>query len=161
MRTRHIVSLIAVVIVSASLFVIQVRDRTLAGPDSSTGKTQPVFIEPLPPSSKDAVHALIKSADVPLSVHQSCSGVGTDLSDKSIGEYISGFLVELDDRQAENTIETTIQERRPGEDGDGWTVRVMIGQVKGEVVWRWGVEYRVHKEDGLVVPASFRCLGAG
>jgi hypothetical protein len=38
---------------------------------------------------------------------------------------------------------------------------VMLRHAQGEDVWRWGVQFSVRSQDGMVLPDSFRCLGAG
>lgn len=121
----------------------------------------PVRIEHLPPSDKDLIHALIRSAEVPLTVDPSCRFAGTERSDSTIGRYISGFLAALDDPSNSNSILTSLVDGPGGGASPLWTARVMIGQNAGELVWQWGVEFSVSKRDGTVDAASFRCLGAG
>lgn len=120
-------------------------------------RTAPVVkVQHLPPTPKDVIDALLASSQVPLSVDPSCQSVGTEPADKTIGRYLSGFLVELANPEAKNAIETTIEAR-----GAVWVCRVMIRHALGEEVWRWGVQFSVRQQDGQVMPDSFRCLGAG
>lgn len=129
--------------------------------NADPGPVQPVRIEHLPPTGKDLIHALIRSAEVPLSVDPSCRFAGTERSDSTIGRYISGFLAALDDPGNNNSIQTSLLEGPEGVDSDSWLARIMLGQNAEELVWQWGVEFRVSKRDGTVDAASFRCLGAG
>lgn len=122
---------------------------------------QVVRIEQLPPSDKDLIHALIRSAEVPLSVDASCRFAGTERTDRTIGRYISGFLAALDDPGTNNSVQTSLVDGPGGGDSPVWIARVMLGQNAGELVWQWGVEFHVSKRDGTVDAASFRCLGAG
>jgi hypothetical protein len=136
---------------SAALLSMQACSHHPAGQDISPANGQALFIDQPPPSSKDAIHVLNPSADVALSVHGSCSGVGPELPDQSVGEFVSGFLAELDDEQAVNTIDAAIRDGHSYKE-PGWVVRVMIGHSRGENVWRWGVEYFVRGRDGLLPP---------
>jgi len=115
----------------------------------------PVKVQHLPPTPKDVLDALLASSQVPLS-DPSCKAAGTQPTDRTIGRYLSGFLAELSNPEAQNAIETTIESR-----GALWVCRVMIRHAQGEDIWRWGVEFSVRQSDGAVDPNSFRCLGAG
>lgn len=115
-----------------------------------------VRVQHLPPTSKDIIDALLASSQVPLTIDPSCQSVGTEPSDKTIGRYLSGFLAELANPEAKNAIETSIEGR-----GAVWVCRVMIRHAQGEDIWRWGVQFSVRRQDGQVMPDSFRCLGAG
>lgn len=130
-------------------------------PRPEPGPAQPVRIEQLPPSDKDLIHALIRSAEVPLTVDPSCRFVGTERSDGTIGRYLSGFLAAMGEPDHNNSIQTSLIEGPEGVASAFWTARVMLGQNAGELVWQWGVEFHVSKRDGTVDAASFRCLGAG
>lgn len=120
-----------------------------------------VKVAHLPPTSKDIIAALVDSASVPLSVDPSCGGAGTELEDKTLGRYFSGFLAELNDAEATNAIETSTEEVVLPDGEKVWECRVMIRHAKGEDIWRWGVQYLVRQSDGGVVPDSYRCLGSG
>ena len=115
-----------------------------------------VKVQHLPPTPKDVIDALFASSQTPLTVDPSCQSVGTEPSDKTIGRYLSGFLAELSDPEAKNAIETSVEAQ-----GGVWICRVLIRHAQGEDVWRWGVQFSVRRQDGLVLPDSFRCLGAG
>jgi hypothetical protein len=130
-------------------------------PRPEPGPAQQVRIEHLPPTDKDLIHALIRSAEVPLTVDASCRFAGTERADRTIGRYISGFLAALDDPGTNNSIQTSLVDGPGGGDSSVWIARVMVGQNAGELVWQWGVEFHVSKRDGRVDAASFRCLGAG
>lgn len=114
----------------------------------------------IPPGPKDVLDALLSSADVSLSASSSCSGSGTEADDRTIGRYLSGFLVELSDPTAENAIVATadLQKRKQG---TVWFSTVMIQHAADEDVWRWGVAFEAEQNDGVINLDSFRCLGAG
>jgi hypothetical protein len=115
-----------------------------------------VKVASLPPTPKDVIDALLASSHVPLSVDPSCAGAGTQPRDATIGRYLSGFLAELSNAEARNAIETSSEEQ-----GAVWICKVLIRHAQGEDVWRWGVQFSVRRADGVVLPDSFRCLGAG
>jgi len=119
-----------------------------------------IRIATLPPTPKSVINALLLSASVPLTVDKSCHQVGTDVSDATLGEYLSGFLAELGDPDSRNYLQVEIVPAEPEETAQGWNARVMIGQSYEEVIWRWGVEFRINGQ-GIVEPSSYRCLGAG
>jgi len=116
----------------------------------------------LPPKPKDVIEALMRSSEISLSVDPSCNGVGTEASDKTIGRYLSGFLVEQNAPKGQNWIETTIES---GKDAAGvemiWLCHVVIRHVDGDDRWGWGVQFAVRQKDGVVLRDSFRCTGGG
>jgi len=115
----------------------------------------------VPPGPKQIIQVLLRNVNLPLKVHPSCVEAGTDASDRTIGDYLSGFLAELSDPNGRNSIETSIEKGADRTDNGTWTARVMIGQSMGEVEWRWGVEFAMDKRTGTARPTSFRCIGAG
>ncbi len=108
-----------------------------------------------PPSEKDVIAAAFESASVPLTVHESCRNVGTEVTDETIGRYLSGFAAELDPDSGSNGLSTSIREAE-----DGWICRFMLQHRAGEEVWSWGIEFKFGK-DGVLKPNSYRCIGAG
>ncbi|HWO14447.1 MAG TPA: hypothetical protein VNN80_33305 [Polyangiaceae bacterium] len=114
-----------------------------------------IRVKATPPTSKDVIDAALQSHGVPLSVHDSCRNVGTEPTDTTLGRYMSGFIAELDPESGKNGIVTSVN----ATDG-GWVCRLTIQHRAGDDVWSWGVEFEVGK-DGVVKPASYRCIGAG
>lgn len=113
------------------------------------------------PTSKAIIHAVLQSADVPLRAEPSCSGVGTEPGDDTIGAYLSGFLAEQADPDMRNSIQVSAVATSDTREGPVWQARMLIAQEQGEVVWRWGVEFLVRQSDRAVIRDSFRCVGAG
>jgi hypothetical protein len=122
--------------------------------------TSEIRIATLPPNAKSVIGALFLSAKVPLSVDDSCHGVGTDFLDATLGEYLSGFLAELNAPDGHNTVQVKITADTLATD-KGWRAQVWLGKSHGEEVWQWGIEFFVRAHDGIVVPTSYRCVGAG
>lgn len=116
---------------------------------------------PQHPSAKQLISTLIRNSGIPLSVSATCVNAGTSRDDTTIGDYISGFLAELGDADAKNTITASVSDDPQNGESSTWIARVMIAQSHGEVVWRWGVEFAVRKHDLTADPDSFRCIGAG
>lgn len=118
-----------------------------------------VRVAHLPPTPKDVIEAVLASAQVPLS-DPSCKGFGTEPTDATIGRYLAGYLAELSNREARNAITTSVE---PGTEGGRpvYRSRFMVRHADGNDIWSWGVEFAVEQTSGLVVPGSFRCLGAG
>jgi hypothetical protein len=115
----------------------------------------------LPPEPKEIVSALLASSQVPLSVSETCAGVGADPADTTIGQFVGAFLAELDDPQASNRVTTSAVEDTLASGEKVWICRVLIRHAKGDDIWSWGVEFSVQASDNLVLANSFRCLGAG
>jgi len=112
------------------------------------------------PTTKEAIRLLIQSHSIPLSIHSSCAGVGTEASDTTLGDYISGFLGEL--KGGDNSVESSCK-RESAENGKGphWACSVVIHHALKDDEWGWGVEFSVQESDGTIVPQSIRCTGSG
>ena len=114
-----------------------------------------------PPTAKDVIEAVIASSSVPLSVSPTCANVGTEPTDGTVGRYLAGFLAELASPDKKNWIETTVE---PGQSAAGEPVSVCTLTLRhqdGDDRWGWGVRFHVRSSDGLVLPSSFICVGAG
>jgi hypothetical protein len=113
----------------------------------------------IPPTPKQALQLLIRNHDVPLDVDASCAGVGTDFSDQSIGDYLSGFLAELSGPQS--SITAMCGPRREGGTAGPWPCDVLLGHAEGDEEWRWGVHFDVDAASGSLIRSSVRCTGMG
>lgn len=109
-----------------------------------------------PPTKTDIIEALMASARIELT-DSSCRGAGTDPSDKTVGEYISGLVVDLSDPEAKNYLEI----EKPTSARDSWSIQLMIRSIKGGDILARGMEFTIHKSDGQVDSRSFRCRGGG
>ena len=120
----------------------------------------PHVVEHRPPSRKDVIEAVLANESVRLTVHSSCMGVGTEATDSTIGAYLSGFLAELanDDR---NWLETSAVEAESTTGVAIWRAEFIIRHASTEDEWGWGVRFDVRRDDGVVEPQSFLCIGAG
>ena len=92
--------------------------------------------------------------DVPLSVHASCRAAGPDLGDRTIGDYLAGFLAAMD--QPSNTVETRC-EPRPGVRA---RCELWLKHRDDEERWAWGLSFDVDAR-GRPRRESVTCLGAG
>jgi hypothetical protein len=119
-----------------------------------------IRVSTLPPTDKSVINAMLLSAKIPLRVDRSCHGVGTSFSDVTLGEYLSGFLAELNDPEGHNYVQVEIAPDARTAD-DGWLARVWLGKSQGEDEWAWGVEFFIRAQDGVVDSASYRCIGGG
>jgi hypothetical protein len=125
------------------------------------GRRTTVHVAHQPPTAKDVIDAAIASGDLPLSVSPTCASVGTESSDRTIGRYLAGFMAEMRSPDKKNWIETTIE---PGQSGKGESVSICTLTLRhedGDDRWGWGVRFLVRTSDGLVLPDSFTCVGAG
>jgi hypothetical protein len=53
------------------------------------------------------IRAVFRMQDVSLSVGQFCNNVGTEFTDKNIGDYISGMLAEINEPRGKGWIQTS------------------------------------------------------
>lgn len=131
-----------------------------AAPAKDSGAAQ-VVVAHRPPTGKDVIDALLASASVDLAVSPTCSNVGTEPADRTIGRYLAGFMAEMSREDARNWIETSVE---PGPDGLAepvWRCRVTLRHRDNVDRWGWGVAFDVRQRDGAVLPKSFVCTGAG
>jgi hypothetical protein len=130
-------------------------------PQSALPAPAAVFVAHRPPTAKDVIDAVIASGSLPLSASATCSNVGTEPSDATIGRYLAGFLAELSSPDKKNWVETNVE---PGVSAAGEPVSVctlILRHDDGDDRWGWGVRFHVRSSDGLVLTGSFTCVGAG
>lgn len=120
---------------------------------------RPVKLQHQPPTAKDVIDAVMASSQSP-ATDASCKGYGTEAGDATIGRYVAGFLSELSNPEARNAITTSVEQQTEGGEAV-YVCRLMIRHAQGEDVWSWGVQFSARKSDGVVLPQSFRCIGAG
>ena len=114
-----------------------------------------------PPSRKEIVRLLLSLRDVPLQSHDSCAGAGTTLRDKDLGDYLSGWLSEIQRHSGENWVDTSVKSGMTAQGQPGWLCVVMFRHLDGDDRWGWGVSFFVRGSDRRPVQNSLRCLGAG
>ena len=110
------------------------------------------------PASKQAIYLLLENSSAPLSVDSSCKHVGSNWTDKTIGQYVAGLMAEQVS-PGTNWIEASCStpDRIPEA---AWTCEVTFLRQDNEDRWRWGVKFSLDSR-GQVMPKSFRCIGAG
>lgn len=114
--------------------------------------------EPAPPSTKEVIRLLLASHRVKLEVDPTCQGVGSDLQDRDLGDYLAGLLAEYTQGEGQNRIDVLSE---PSERPEAWRCIVNLTRRNGEEVWSWGVSFLVRKRDRKIIPGSYRCPGAG
>jgi len=113
------------------------------------------------PSPQEVMRLLMTLQDVPLKGNETCATAGTSLSDTDIGDYISGWLVELKPGQGANWIDAKATPAAGDDKQAGWKCVVMFRHVNGDDRWGWGVSFHVRASDHKPVKESIRCLGGG
>ena len=114
-----------------------------------------------PPDRKDVIEAVMASHDVPLSVHSSCSNIGTTPGNATVGAYLSGFMAELSKPDQKNWLDTKVVSDKDAKGNAVWRSDLTIRHAAGEDEWGWGVRFDISQSDGRVVPGSFVCTGGG
>lgn len=114
-----------------------------------------VRVAHLPPDETDILEALIRSANVPLTVDPFCHDIASTTEDKTIGRYVSGLLA-THIRGGQNSIDVNVTEGYP--DKKVWIGSVVFSSGEDQSPYVWGLEFRVRRSDGLVFPSSFRCF---
>ena len=98
---------------------------------------------------------------MPLSTSSTCANVGTEPSDATIGRDLAGFLAAMSSPTKKNWLETKV-ERGNADNGEPVSICTLtLRHEDGDDRWGWGVRYYVRTRDGLVLPDSFTCVGAG
>lgn len=111
---------------------------------------------PLP--EKEILYLLMKNHDVPLSVDASCVNAGTERTDKTIGEYFSGFWADHTKKSGKNWIEVKSRSINKNQ----CEARIEIYRKHGEeIIGGWGVLFIVDNASHKVDRTSFRCPGSG
>ena len=108
-----------------------------------------------PPENKDVFEVLLASSSIVLK-DASCLNAGRGDDDTTVGQFLSGFLADLNDPKAQNYIEVTRADA-PTQ----WEVTVMVRQQDEYDLWSAGIAFAISKNSGSVLPESFRCIVAG
>jgi hypothetical protein len=130
-------------------------------PSTGAPPPSPIHVAHQPPTTKDVIDAAIASGGAPLSVSATCTNVGTEPSDATIGRYLAGFLAEMSSPDKKNWIETTIESGKSQAGEPGSLCTLTLRHEDGDDRWGWGVRFFVRASDGLVLPRSLTCVGAG
>ena len=104
---------------------------------------------------------LLANQQIPLTTDASCKDIGTQPSDKTLGDYLSGFLASQDRGSGGNWIEATGSPDQAADGSRVWKSHVVLHHAAGEDVWGWGVSYTMKGTDHTIIPGSIQCTGAG
>jgi len=118
---------------------------------------------PPKPDKKAVIYLLMQNWDVALKTDPSCNGVGTAVSDSTIGQFLAGFLeYHSDSTTSDRQLLISID---AGDDPSirepYWKVTFIIGGRTDGEPWRWGVSFGIRISDRSVMRNTFRCIGAG
>jgi hypothetical protein len=129
-----------------------VKPSVLAAVCACLWMAQPLAAEM--PTPRDVLRMALQLRDVPLSVHPSCRTAGPDPADRTVGDYLAGFLAAMD--QPSNTVET-VCEPHPGALA---RCSLWLKHRDDEDRWAWGLAFDVDMH-GRPLRRSVRCIGAG
>ena len=114
------------------------------------------------PTTKQILQVLFDALDTPLSISETCAGVGTEANDHTIGDFIAGFMAEMGARTGHHWIEIAAEPTRAIDGHPVWQCRVILRRQHGEEEWGWGVGFQLDNPPPYtLLKASLRCLGSG
>ena len=115
-----------------------------------------------PPTGKEMIRALFRIQDVKLSAGQFCNNVGTEFTDKDIGDYISGMLAQINEPKGKSWIQTSAKSATLPDTGEAvWECEITIRHTYREEVMDWGVRFKLKASDRSLVNESIMCVGTG
>jgi hypothetical protein len=116
-----------------------------------------------PPTRQQILHRLFSLQDVKLKdLDKSCHGIGANPKDVSIGDYISGVLAQLNERNNANWIEASCESAaQSGKDKEEWDCKVMFKTVDADSKdpWSAGLSFHINKQDDSISKSSISCPG--
>jgi hypothetical protein len=112
-----------------------------------------VRVDHLPPENADIIEALMRSGDIPLSVHPLCEELAGPKAN-TIGEYTAQLLA----MQVEGGDNDVWSETGDGYVEGFWEADVVYSSGTKDERNHWGVRFLIRKSDGLVMRESFRCF---
>jgi hypothetical protein len=135
---------------------------TKAGLKDAAPPTSKPVDPKVPPTGKEMIRALFRMQDVSLSAGEHCKNVGTEFTDKDIGDYISGMLAQIDQPKGKSWIQTSVQPAKLSDTGEAvWECEVTIRHTNREEVMDWGVRFKLRASDRSLVSDSIMCVGSG
>ena len=108
------------------------------------------------PSQKEVLGALMKNLEIKLNDAKHCEGVGVEQTDRTVGDYLSGFWAFHANETGKNWLDISTTSTGKGR----YLAKVMIYRKDGEENWGWGVSFELDSSN-KVNRGSFGCLGAG
>jgi len=132
-----------------------------------SGYAQVPRAAPAPPTPKQMLSVLLTNSGVPLSTDKSCQGVGSEPSDATLGDYVSGLLANFSATNdgAKNSIVTSAVPVRSATGEVRWECRVEFVHIPGDDPFRYGVLFQARRNVGsnglVLVRGSVRCIGGG
>ena len=86
--------------------------------------------------------------------------MGTEFTDKDIGDYISGMLAQINEPKGKSWIQTSAKPAKLSGIGEAvWECEVTIRHIHGEEVMNWGVRFKLRASDRSLVNGSIMCVG--
>jgi len=131
-------------------------------PKETTSITSKPVDPNVPPTGKEMIRALFRMQNVNLTAGQHCNNVGTEFSDKDIGDYISGMLAQINKPEGKSWIKTSVQPGKLSDTSEAvWECEVTIRHTDREEVMDWGVRFKLKASDRSLVNGSIMCVGSG
>jgi len=109
------------------------------------------------PSEHEVIRVLFRQLDRPLAADSTCAGVGARSDDRTIGDFLAGFLAAQADSSGANWVQVTSTRVTAG--AAAWRHDVLLRRRAGEEEWAWGVRFDQRVRDRGVEVTSMQCLG--
>jgi hypothetical protein len=123
----------------------------------ATSEAQPPAAQSAP-GPPQAIRAVLRLHDVPLTVHESCRNVGPRFGDDTIGDYVACLIAEQTRTSpgGRNAVSASCQ---PSEPVGVYRCSVELAKQDGDDEWARGLEFTM--AGGKVDNGSIRCTGGG
>ncbi len=114
-------------------------------------------------SDKEIIYRVLLNADLRIDGSDHCQNAGRSPTDQTLGAYLSGFLADLNDHDARNTVRVSSRAAKDEDYGAVWQVQFLITQNNDQtkVYWSAGFLFLIEQSSGTIIPESLSCIGSG
>lgn len=110
------------------------------------------------PTPKQIIAAALRVQSLPRTVHSSCASVGSDFSDRTIGDYLASLLGEFAAKDGKQWVEASC---KPSSRPEHWDCSLTLYRHDQEDEWGRGLDFSMTRTGHKVLPATVRCTGGG
>lgn len=126
--------------------------------DGQTKKNETKIREP---TAKEAIKQIFLNGDIRLADAQYCKGEGTDFSDQTILDFLSGVLAYQTETETHNNIKFTFKPEKNKFGEMFWVCDVMFLGGDKDDIWSYGVRFKMRNTDRKMIRRSLMCISSG